>query len=70
MLNAQINQGCCVAYQKAVKEKKFALGLSESKKDRDFYLTKVAESKKYAAISERKRKVRSTQWLMFSILVL
>eukprot|EP01025_Chloroclados_australasicus_P013527 TRINITY_DN16365_c0_g1_i1.p1 TRINITY_DN16365_c0_g1~~TRINITY_DN16365_c0_g1_i1.p1 ORF type:complete len:235 (-),score=36.06 TRINITY_DN16365_c0_g1_i1:115-819(-) len=45
-----------IAYQKAVREKKLAQELASAKRERDFYLGKVAQAKKNQAIVERKRK--------------
>eukprot|EP00892_Ulva_mutabilis_P006104 jgi/Ulvmu1/3866/UM018_0085.1 len=44
-----------IAYQKAVREKLFAQELSKAKRERDFYLSKVAQAKKNDAIMSRKR---------------
>lgn len=45
-----------IAHEKAVREKKLAQELSSAKRERDFYLSKVAQAKKHEAITERKRK--------------
>lgn len=45
------------AYQKAAREKLFAQELAKAKRERDFYLSKVAQAKKNEAIINRKREV-------------
>jgi len=48
-------------YQKALREKKLALELSVAKKERDFYLEKMDQSKAIAAMTERRAKRRADE---------
>lgn len=43
-----------VAYQKAVREQKVALEVAQAKRERDFYLARVAEAKGREAMAERR----------------
>ena len=45
------------AYRNAVREQKQAANISAAKRERDFYLSKVDQSKAIAAMEERKNKV-------------
>lgn len=45
------------AYKNAIREQKLALEISAAKRERDFYLTKVEQSRALAAIEERMKKV-------------
>lgn len=48
---------CIAAFKNAEREQKMALEISIAKKERDFYLNKVDESRKLTAIEERMKKV-------------
>ncbi len=45
------------AYQKAVREQMLATEISAAKRERDFYMSRVAKAKATAAQKERKLKV-------------
>ena len=47
------------AYQKAVRDQKLATEVSAAKRERDFYMSSVAQAKATAAQKERKLKVSS-----------
>ncbi|GKV07839.1 hypothetical protein SLEP1_g19551 [Rubroshorea leprosula] len=47
-----------IAYKSAIREQKLALEISAAKRERDFYLNKVDQSRAQSAIEERIRKVR------------
>jgi hypothetical protein len=53
-----VNLQLHAAYQKAVHEKRMAQEVATSKRERDFYLSKVSQAKKNDAILTRKRQVR------------
>lgn len=46
------------AYKSAIREQKLALEISAAKRERDFYLNKVDQSRAQSAIEERIKKVR------------
>nr|XP_043621819.1 pre-rRNA-processing protein esf2 [Erigeron canadensis] len=50
-----------IAYKNATREQKLALELSTAKKERDFYLAKVDQSRALSSIDERLKKKRKTQ---------
>lgn len=50
-----------IAFKNAEREQKMALEISIAKKERDFYLNKVDESRKLTAIEERMKKKRKVQ---------
>jgi hypothetical protein len=52
-----VQEGLHAAYQKAVQEKRLAQEVAVSKRERDFYLSRVAQAKKNDAIVARKRQV-------------
>lgn len=57
-MNNKLKFGFFVAaYKTAVREQKLALEMSAAKKERDFYLSKVDESRALSAIEERLKKV-------------
>eukprot|EP00191_Tetraselmis_sp_GSL018_P014728 CAMPEP_0177589674 /NCGR_PEP_ID=MMETSP0419_2-20121207/6948_1 /TAXON_ID=582737 /ORGANISM="Tetraselmis sp., Strain GSL018" /LENGTH=310 /DNA_ID=CAMNT_0019080081 /DNA_START=248 /DNA_END=1178 /DNA_ORIENTATION=- len=45
-----------IAYQRAIREQKMAFEISNAKRERDFYLKQVGQSKAITAIEERRRK--------------
>eukprot|EP00192_Tetraselmis_astigmatica_P020786 CAMPEP_0117660030 /NCGR_PEP_ID=MMETSP0804-20121206/6748_1 /TAXON_ID=1074897 /ORGANISM="Tetraselmis astigmatica, Strain CCMP880" /LENGTH=267 /DNA_ID=CAMNT_0005466727 /DNA_START=52 /DNA_END=855 /DNA_ORIENTATION=+ len=45
-----------IAYQRATREQRMAFEISNAKRERDFYLKQVGQSKAIAAMKERKRK--------------
>jgi hypothetical protein len=47
------------AYKKAIREQKLALEISAAKRERDFYLKKVDQSRALSSIEERMKKVTS-----------
>lgn len=47
------------AFKRATREQKVALELSAAKKERDFYMSKVDQSRASNAIEERLKKVQS-----------
>lgn len=50
-----------IAYKSAVREQKLALEISAAKKERDFYLSKVDQSRALSSIEERLEKKRKVQ---------
>ncbi|XP_076891457.1 pre-rRNA-processing protein ESF2-like [Bidens hawaiensis] len=50
-----------IAYKNATREQKLALELSAAKKERDFYLAKVDQSRALSSIDERLKKKRKIQ---------
>jgi ESF2/ABP1 family protein len=46
------------AYKNAVREQRLAAEISAAKKERDFYLSKVDQSRAINSMEERKKKVR------------
>lgn len=46
------------AYQKAVREQRLATEISAAKRERDFYMSRVAKAKATSAQKERKLKAR------------
>ncbi|KAL8192427.1 hypothetical protein R6Q57_027612 [Mikania cordata] len=50
-----------IAYKNATREQKLALELSAAKKERDFYLAKVDQSRALSSIDERLKKKRKVQ---------
>ncbi|KAK1420143.1 hypothetical protein QVD17_21495 [Tagetes erecta] len=50
-----------IAYKNATREQKLALELSAAKKERDFYLSKVDQSRALSSIDERLKKKRKIQ---------
>lgn len=48
---------CLSAYKNAVREQRLAAEISAAKKERDFYLSKVDQSRAIASMEERKKKV-------------
>ncbi|KAK9056252.1 hypothetical protein SSX86_027342 [Deinandra increscens subsp. villosa] len=50
-----------IAYKNATREQKLALELSVAKKERDFYLAKVDQSRAFSSIDERLKKKRKIQ---------
>ncbi|KAG5029062.1 hypothetical protein JHK87_012576 [Glycine soja] len=53
-----------LALKKAIREQKLAVELSAAKRERDFYLSKVDQSRALSAIEERLKK--NVEWLLFS----
>ncbi|KAI3474938.1 hypothetical protein Pfo_030249 [Paulownia fortunei] len=51
-----------IAYKNAIREQKLALELSAAKRERDFYLSKVDQSKALSKIEERLKKKQSLKW--------
>jgi hypothetical protein len=47
------------AYKKAIREQKLALEISAAKREQDFYLKKVDQSRALSSIEERMKKVNS-----------
>jgi ESF2/ABP1 family protein len=47
------------AYKKAIREQKLAIEISAAKRERDFYLKKVDQSRALSSIEERMKKVNS-----------
>lgn len=47
----------CAAYRNAVREQRLAAEISSAKRERDFYLSKVDQSRAFAAMDERRKKV-------------
>lgn len=45
------------AYKRAIREQKLALEISAAKRERDFYLNKVDQSRALSSIEERLKKV-------------
>lgn len=50
-----------IAYKNATREQKLAMELSAAKKERDFYLAKVDQSRALSSIDERLKKKRKMQ---------
>lgn len=48
-----------VAYKSAIREQKLALEISAAKRERDFYLSKVDQSRALSSIEERMKKVNN-----------
>lgn len=48
-----------IAYKSAIREQKLALEISAAKRERDFYLSKVDQSRKLSSIEERMKKVNN-----------
>lgn len=46
------------AYRNAVREQRLAAEISTAKRERDFYLAKVDQSRAFSAMDERRKKVR------------
>ncbi|MFQ6620624.1 hypothetical protein Gotur_000988 [Gossypium turneri] len=50
-----------IAYKSAIREQKLALEISAAKRERDFYLSKVDQSRKLSSIEERMKKKQKVQ---------
>ncbi|KAI8017870.1 Activator of basal transcription 1 [Camellia lanceoleosa] len=50
-----------IAYKNAIREQKMALEISAAKRERDFYLSKVDQSRALISIEERMKKKRKLQ---------
>ncbi|GAB4848052.1 hypothetical protein Ancab_002713 [Ancistrocladus abbreviatus] len=50
-----------IAYRNAIREQKLAMEISAAKKERDFYLSKVEQSRALSAIEERVKKKQKVQ---------
>lgn len=50
-----------IAYKKAIREQKLALEISAAKRERDFYLKKVDQSRALSSIEERMKKKQKVQ---------
>eukprot|EP00850_Spirogloea_muscicola_P021586 SM000255S08765 [mRNA] locus=s255:27806:28819:+ [translate_table: standard] len=55
-LTEEIGLGTLAAYRNAVREQKLAAEVSAAKRERDFYLARVDQSRAITAMAERKRK--------------
>ncbi|TYI75258.1 hypothetical protein E1A91_D07G262000v1 [Gossypium mustelinum] len=58
---ANMLNGEQIAYKSAIREQKLALEISAAKRERDFYLSKVDQSRKLSSIEERMKKKQKVQ---------
>jgi hypothetical protein len=58
LINGRVFVGA--AYRNAVREQRLAAEISSAKRERDFYLSKVDQSRAFAAMDERRKKVRAS----------